>query len=66
MIRRAMPLPMPGIFFSSVVSARFRSTRVPDGYFSGAIRKVTALSLLAGELYNWTVLVSVSFGVMWI
>ena len=46
--------------------ARFRSTRVPDGYFSGAIRKVTALSLLAGELYNWTVLVSVSFGVMWI
>ena len=50
----------------NVLSARFRSTRVPDGYFSGAIRKVTALSLLAGELYNWTVLVSVSFGVMWI
>ena len=24
------------------------------------------LSLLAGELYNWTVLVSVSSGVMWI
>ena len=29
-------------------------------------REVAVLSLLAGELYNWTVLVSVSSGVMWI
>ena len=29
---RAMPLPIPGIFFNSVVSASLKSTKVPSGY----------------------------------
>ena len=35
-MRRASALPMPGMRFNSLVSARFRSTTVPAGYLDGA------------------------------